>query len=149
MKNTEIRFYSHFTHFYFKDDYVLCNSRLLEENIFCFFFKHTYILNDQTSLRVLAHRVVIANELTFKYQCPPVTSFFLRADKMQTLQLAKQLCLNLRDTEIKFSKTFNILQLNRLLVNKMIHINQAPYMSKKTKFNFLFLHSTQILLFFI
>ena len=62
---------------------------------------------------------------------------------MQTLQLAKQLCLNLRDTEIKFSKTFNILQLNRLLVNKMIHINQAPYMSKKTKFNFLFLHSTQ------
>ena len=62
---------------------------------------------------------------------------------MQTLQLAKQLCLNLRDTEIKFSKTFNILQLNRLLVNKMTHINQAPYMSKKTKFNFLFLHSTQ------
>ena len=62
---------------------------------------------------------------------------------MQTLQLAKQLCLNLRDTEIKFSKTFNILQLNRLLVNKMTHINQVPYMSKKTKFNFLFLHSTQ------
>ena len=44
---------------------------------------------------------------------------------MQTLQLAKQLCLNLRDTEIKFSKTFNILQLNRLLVNKTIHTNQA------------------------
>jgi len=59
---------------------------------------------------------------------------------MQTLQLAKQLCLNLRDTEIKFSKTFNILQLNRLLVNKMIHINQAPYMSKENK-NLIFFYS--------
>ena len=94
-----------------------------------FFFKHTYTLIDQTSLRVLAHRVVIANELTLKYQCPPVTSFACR--QKQTLQLAKHLCLNLRDTEIKFSKTFNILQLNRLLVNKMIHINQARTCPRK------------------
>ena len=78
MKNTEIRFYSHFTHFYFKDDYVLCNSRLLEENIFVSFSNILISLIDQTSLRVLAHRVVIANELTFKYQCPPVTSFACR-----------------------------------------------------------------------
>ncbi len=59
---------------------------------------------------------------------------------MQTLQLAKHLCLKLRDTEIKFSKTFNILQLNRLTVNKMTHINQIPLtcQRKQKEFNFLF-----------
>ena len=75
MKNTEIRFYSHFTHFYFKTTTFYVSSRSLEENTFVSF---SNILIDQTSLRVLAIRVVIANELTFKYQCPPVTSFACR-----------------------------------------------------------------------
>jgi len=53
------------------------SSRSLEENIFVSFSNILISLIDQTSLRVLAHRVVIANELTFKYQCPPVTSLFV------------------------------------------------------------------------
>ena len=78
MKNTEIRFYSHFTHFYFKTTTFYVSSRLLEENTFVSFSNILIHPYTQTSLRVLAHRVVIANELTFKYQCPPVTSFACR-----------------------------------------------------------------------
>ena len=78
MKNTEIRFYSHLPTFILKTTTFYVSSRSLEENIFVSFSNILISLIDQTSLRVLAHRVVIANELTFKYQCPPVTSFACR-----------------------------------------------------------------------